>query len=73
MPEHDLGILITCNIFLTMTGIIGAFIGVWPILKQANANTTYLADNTRRVAEIAEHIDARLRRDFPDIGNELGD
>ena len=73
MPEHDLGILITFNIFLTMTGIIGAFIGVWAILKQANANTTYLADNARRVAEIAERIDARLRRDFPDIGNELGD
>jgi hypothetical protein len=32
-----------------------------------NAYTTYLAENSRRIAEIAERIDARLRRQFPDI------
>lgn len=71
IPNYDLGILITFNIGLTMIGILGAMIGVWAILKQANANTSYLAENGRRVAEIAERIDARLRRDFPDIGEDL--
>lgn len=73
VPNYDLGMLITFNIGLTMIGILAAMIGVWAILKQANANTTYLAENGRRVAEIAERIDARLRRDFPDIGSDLGD
>ena len=73
MPNYDLGILITLNIALTLTGVTIAVVGVWVILKQANANTAYLADSTRRVAEIAERIDARLRRDFPDIGSDLGD
>ena len=48
------------------------------ILRQANANTTYLAEivertsrSNERVAEIAERIDARLRRQFPDIDNDL--
>lgn len=73
IANYDLGLLITLNISLTLIGITIAVIGVWAILKQANANTAYLVDSTRRVAEIAERIDARLRRDFPDIGNELGD
>ena len=73
IPNYDLGMLITFNIGLTMIGILTAVIGVWAILKQANANTAYLAENGRRVAEIAERIDARLRRDFPDIGQDLGD
>ena len=71
--NYDLGMLITLNILLTLIGIAIAVVGIWAILKQANANTTYLADSTRRVAEIAERIDARLRRDFPDIGGDLGD
>ena len=80
MPNYDLGLLITLNVGLTMIGILAAMIGVWAILKQANANTTYIVEiverttrSTERVAEIAERIDARLRRDFPDIGEELGD
>ena len=80
IPNYDLGLLITFNIGLTMIGILAAMIGVWAIVKQANANTTYIVEiverttrSTERVAEIAERIDARLRRDFPDIGEELGD
>jgi hypothetical protein len=78
MPNYDLGLLITLNIGLTLTGILAAMIGVWTILRQANANTTYLAEivertsrSNERVAEIAERIDARLRRQFPDIDNDL--
>ena len=73
IPNYDLGMLITLDIGLTMIGILAAMIGVWAILKQANANTTYLAENGRRVAEIAERIDVRLRRDFQDIGQDLRD
>ena len=71
MPNYDLGLLITLNIGMTLTGILVAVAGLWIIVRQANAHTAYLADSTRRVAEIAERIDARLRRQFPDIDNDL--
>jgi hypothetical protein len=70
-PNYDLGILITINIFLTIIGISVASFGIWMIVRQANANTAYLADMSHRVASIAERIDARLRRDFPNIGDDL--
>jgi hypothetical protein len=73
IPNYDLGLLITLDIGLAILGLLMTFFGIWAILKQANANTAYLADSARRVAEIAERIDARLRRDFPDIGGDLGD
>ena len=73
IPNYDLGILITVDISLALIGLFVAVVGIWIIIRQANANTAYLADSTRRVAEIAQRIDARLRRDFPDIGGELGD
>ena len=72
--------LSTVQVGITMIGILAAVIGVWAILKQANANTPYLVEiverstrSTERIAQIAERIDARLRRQFPDIGDELGD
>lgn len=71
MPQYDLGLLITLNIGMTLTGILVAVAGLWMIVRQANANTAYLADSTRCVAEIAERIDARLRRQYPDIDNDL--
>ncbi len=80
IPNYDLGLLITLNIGMTLSGILITAISCWAILRQANANTTYLAEvaqrisaSTERVAEIAERIDARLRRQFPDIDSELGD
>ncbi len=72
-PNYDLGLLIALCIGLVLIGLSIAVIGVWAIMRQANANTAYLADNSRRIAELAERIDARLRRDLPDIGGELGD
>ena len=61
-PNYDLGILITLNIGIAMITALGMMIGFWAIAKQ-NIN----------IARIAERIDARLRRDFPNIGGELGD
>jgi len=62
MPEHDLGLLITLNIGLTLTGILAAMIGVWAMMRQ-----------DIRSQEIAERIDARLRRQYTDIDRDLRD
>ena len=62
IPNYDLGLLITLDIGLAMITVLGMMIGFWAIAKQ-NIN----------IARIAERIDARLRRDFPNIGEELGD
>ena len=80
IPNYDLGILITFNIAITVLSIFVAVVGLIILVRQANANATYLAEmaerstrSSERVAEIAERIDARFRRQFPDIGEELGD
>jgi hypothetical protein len=74
IPNYDLGILITFNIGLTMIGILGAMIGVWAILRQ-NIRMAEIVErtsrSTERVAEIAERIDARLRRQYTDIDRDL--
>jgi hypothetical protein len=74
MPNYDLGILLTLNIGLTMTGILAAMIGVWVIVRQ-NIHLAGIAErisaSTERVAEIAERIDVRLRRQYPDVDNDL--
>ena len=76
IPNYDLGLLITLDIGLALLGLIITFAGIWLIARQ-NINMAGMVERTarsaERVAEIAERIDARLRRQFPDIGNELGD
>jgi hypothetical protein len=69
MPAHDLGFLITLNIALTLTGILAAMIGVWAIIRQ-NIHSQEIA---LHVAEIAERIDTRLRRQYTDIDRDLKD
>jgi hypothetical protein len=69
MPEHDLGLLITLNIGLTLTGILAAMIGVWAIIRQ-NVRSQEIV---LHVAEIAERIDARLHRQYTDIDRDLKD
>lgn len=71
MPNYDLAMLITLDIGLAILGLLMTFVGIWAILRQATANTTYLAENGRRIAEIAERVDARLRRQYPDIDQDL--
>ena len=60
MPNYDLGILITLNIFLTLIGLLVAMVSVWGIMRQ-----------NIRSQEIAERIDLRLRRQYGDIDREL--
>jgi len=59
----------TLHIGMTLTGILVAVAGIWIIVRQASANIPYRAESRRRVAEIAERIEARLR--YPDIDNNL--
>lgn len=76
MPEHELSFLMTLNIGMTLSGILITAISCWAIIRQGIQIAGMVERNSRsteRVAEIAERIDARLRRDFPDIGGELGD
>ena len=41
------------------------------IVQQASANMMYLAKSSRRVTQITECIDARRRRQYPDIDKDL--
>ena len=68
-PNYDLGILITLNTCLTLIGFLVGCIAVWMILRQGLRSQEIMLEVTR----IAQRIDARLRRDFPNIGAELGD
>ncbi len=72
--------LITIYVGITFLAIFIVTVGLIITVRQTNQNTTYLAEiveratrSTERVAEIAERIDARLRRQFTDIGGDLGD
>ena len=62
IPNYDLGLLITLDIGLAVLGLLATFVGVWAILHEMS-----------NIARITERIDTRLRRDFPNIGDELGD
>ncbi len=68
-PNYDLGILITLNLSLTLIGFLVGCVGVWAILRQGIRSQQIMLE----VARIAQRIDARLRRDFPNIGEDLGD
>jgi hypothetical protein len=61
------------NIGLTMIGIIAAAIGLITVSTTLGRTLREIQSTGERVAIICERIDARLRRDFPDIGGDLGD
>ena len=65
IPNHGLGILMTIDIGLGLCGLLITVFGIWILLRQSQ-QTAFMVE---RVANIAERIDARLRRDFPNIGD----
>jgi hypothetical protein len=67
MPEQELARLITLNIGITLSVILAVVIGIWAIMREMRQ----IAGSTERVAEIAERIDARLRRQYADIDRDL--
>ena len=76
MPEHEISFLLTLNIGMALSGILITAISCWAIIRQGiqiAGMVERTSRSTERVAEIAERIDSRLRRQFPDIGGDLGD
>jgi len=69
IPNYDLGILITIDISVALATVLIVVIGIWGIMRQNIRSQQIMLE----VARIAQRIDARLRRDFPDIGQDLGD
>ena len=69
IPNYDHGILITLDIGLAILGLLLTFAGIWGVMRQNIRSQQIMLE----VARIAQRIDARLRRDFPDIGQDLGD
>jgi membrane protein required for beta-lactamase induction len=69
VPNYDLGILITIDICLALAGLLTSAIFTWFLARQNFRSQEMLVEVTR----ISQRIDARLRRDFPNIGGELGD
>ena len=65
--NYDLGILITLNIGLTLIGLLLAVASVWFLSRDMKE---IMASN-ERIANICERIDARLRRSFPNVGDDL--
>jgi hypothetical protein len=72
-PNYDLGLLITLNVFLTIIGMLGTTAGLTMMGVYLGRQLREIQTTGERVAIICERIDARLRRDFPDIGGDLGD
>ena len=67
MPEHDIASLLTLNIGITLTAVLIAMFCVWAIMREMRQ----LSGSSERIAEIAERIDARLRRQYADIDRDL--
>ena len=74
MPEHDIASLLSLNIGITLSVLLAGVIGVWAIIRQINRGEEIAArtlSSAERIAEIAERIDARLRRQYTDIDRDL--
>ena len=72
MPEHDLATLITLNIGMTMTGVLGAMIGVWAIIREMGRNTRGITTITREVAFMIRRQYADIDRDLQEIKDLFG-
>lgn len=75
MPNYDLGLLITLNIALTLTGFFGAMISVWVIIRQAGRNARELSQESREgmreIATITREVAFMIRRQYADIDRDL--
>ena len=71
MPNYDLGILITLNIALTIIGILGTTAGLTMMGVMLGRQLREIQSTGTHVTQIAERIDARLRRQYPDIDQDL--
>ena len=67
MPQYDLGILITVDSCLALFGLLVSMVFAWFLVRQNLRSQEITLD----VARIAQRIDARLRRQYPDIDQDL--
>jgi len=65
------GILITLNITLTIIGVLGTTAGLTMMGVMLGRQLREIQTTGAQVAHIAERIDARLRRQYPDIDQDL--
>ena len=71
MPNYDLGLLITLDIALAIIGILGTTAGLTMMGIMLGRQLREIQTTGAQVAQIAERIDARLRRQYPDIDDDL--
>jgi hypothetical protein len=53
------------------SGLLVTVAGLSVIVREVPAHTMYLAESSRRVTQITDRIDARRRRQYPDIDEDL--
>ena len=71
MPNYDLGLLITLDIALAIIGILGTTAGLTIMSIVLGRQLREIQTTGAQVARIAERVDARLRRQYPDIDDDL--
>jgi len=71
MPEHDLGLLMTLNIGMTLSGILITAISCWAILRQSIRATREISQEVREVAQIQREVAFMIRRQYGDIDRDL--
>lgn len=71
MSNYDLGLLITLDIAFAVIGILGITAGLTMMGIMLGRQLREIQTTGAHVAHIAERIDARLRRQYPDIDEDL--
>jgi len=71
MPEHDLGLLMTLNIGMTLSGILAAAICTWVITRHVTRATAGIDQSVREVAQIQREVAFMIRRQYGDIDRDL--
>lgn len=72
MPEHDLSLLITLNIGMTLSGILITAISCWAIIRQSIRSTREIGTMQREVAFMIRRQYGDIDRDLQEIKELLG-
>lgn len=71
MPEHDLSLLVTLNVGMTLSAILAITIGTWAIMRQMSQNTREITEHTREIATMQREVAFMIRRQYADIDQDL--
>ena len=72
MPNYDLVLLIPLDIGLAIIGLLGTTAGLTIMGIVMGRQLREIQTTGERVARLVERVDARLRRQYPDIDSDLG-